>query len=172
MRFHRPARRIVLVPALALAAVTTAVTTAATTACSGGPSPRSSPSPSPAGSPKAAGNPTAVIKTNWERFFAGKTPAAERVSLLQDGQAFAKTISAMSGLGTSASAKVSAVRLASPERAAVTYTVYLGTIKALPDEKGTAVLDNGVWKVSDGSFCQLLALQNGGKAPSVCNSAR
>lgn len=166
MRFRRPARRILVAPALGL------VLAAAATACSGGPAPGPSPAASPpAASPPAAGSPTAAIKANWVKFFDGRTPAAERVSLLQHGQAFARTISAMSGLGTSASAKVSGVRLTSPTRAAVTYTVYLGTVKALPDEKGTAVLENGVWKVSDRSFCVLLTLQNGGKTPSVCNSA-
>jgi hypothetical protein len=77
----------------------------------------------------------------------------------------------MSALGSSASAKVSAVKVTSTSQATVTYTVYLGNTAALPNTKGVAVLENGTWKVSDASFCQLLALQNGGKAPSVCSSA-
>jgi hypothetical protein len=77
----------------------------------------------------------------------------------------------MSALGTSASAKVSAIQLTSPKQATVTYTVYLGNTPALPNAKGVAVLENGTWKVSDASFCELLTLQNGGKAPAVCSSA-
>jgi len=33
------------------------------------------------------------------------------------------------------------------------------------------VYQNGTWKVGDASFCGLLTLENGGKAPSVCSSA-
>jgi hypothetical protein len=105
------------------------------------------------------------------KFFAGTTPNSERVSLLQNGQAFGKTIGAMSSMGTTASAKVTAVKLTSPTKAAVTYTVYLGRTPMLPNAKGVALLENGTWKVSDASFCQLLTLENAGKAPSACSSA-
>jgi hypothetical protein len=33
------------------------------------------------------------------------------------------------------------------------------------------VYQDGTWKVGAGSFCQLLALENGGKAPPGCSSA-
>jgi hypothetical protein len=178
MRFHREARRVIVAPALGL------VLAAAITACS---SSSSSSSSSPAASPSApassaaptsssagtggSSTATATIKANWEKFFSGSTPTSQRVSLLQNGQTFASTISAMSALGSSASAKVSAVQLTSASRATVTYTVYLGKTAALPNAKGVAVLEDGTWKVSDASFCQLLTLQNGGKVPSVCSSA-
>lgn len=175
MRSHREARRVLAAPALGL--MLSLVLAATITACSGsGPaaSPPTTATPAAPGSAPGAGAPSAAvatIKANWVKFFAGTTPAAERVSLLQNGRAFAKTIGAMSVLGTSASARVSAVRLTSPRRAAVTYTVYLGKTAVLPDEKGVAVLENGIWRVSDESFCVLLTLQNGGKTPSVCSSA-
>lgn len=179
MRSHRQARRVLAAPVLGL------VLAAAITACSGSSSSSSKP---PAASPSAAATSaapsptaaagggtssatTATIKANWEKFFSGSTPNSQRESLLQNGQTFAKTISAMSALGSSASAKVSAVQLTSSKQATVTYTVYLGNTAALPNAKGVAVLENGTWKVSDASFCQLLTLQNGGKAPSVCSSA-
>ena len=179
MRFHFEVRRVLAAPALGL------VLAAAISACSGSSSSSSSPPPaspsaatsSAAPSPSSgtgAGNSsatTATIKANWEKFFSGKTPNAERVSLLQNGSAFAQAISGMSALGTSASAKVSNVQLTSSKQAMVTYTVYLGSTAALPNAKGVAVLENGTWKVSDASFCELLTLQNGGKAPSVCSSA-
>ena len=178
MRFHREARRVLVAPALGL------VLAAAITACSSSSSSSSSPaaaSPAaPASSAAAGSSPagtgssgaqTATITTNWEKFFSGTTPTSQRVSLLQNGQTFASTISSMSALGSSASAKVSAVKMTSASQATVTYTVYLGKTAALPNAKGVAVLENGIWKVSDASFCELLTLQNGGKAPSVCSSA-
>lgn len=178
MRFHLEARRVLMAPALGL------VLAAAITACSSSPSSSSSSGASPSAAASSAApssnsgtgvgtssGATAAIKANWVKFFKGSTPNSERVSLLQNGQAFAKTISAMSGMGSSASAKVSSVKLTSPKQATVTYTVYLGSTAALPNAKGVAVLENGSWKVSDASFCQLLTLQNGGKAPSVCSSA-
>lgn len=178
MRFHRQAGRVLAAPALGL------VLAAAITACSSSSSSSAPPAASPsAAATSAAASPTsatgsgtssattATIKANWEKFFSGSTPNSQRESLLQNGQTFAKTISAMSGLGSSASAKVSAIQLTSSKQATVTYTVYLGGTAALPNAKGVAVLENGTWKVSDASFCQLLTLQNGGKAPSVCTSA-
>jgi hypothetical protein len=77
----------------------------------------------------------------------------------------------MESLGTSASAKVSAVKLTSPTQAAVSYSIYLGKTAMLQNQKGVAILDNGTWKVSDASVCVLLTMENAGKAPSVCSSA-
>ena len=42
-------------------------------------------------------------------------------------------------------------------------------LSALANQTGTAVYENGIWKVGDISFCQLLKLENNGTAPSVCN---
>jgi hypothetical protein len=178
MRFHRQARRVLVAPALGLV-LAAAITACSSSSSSSSSSPAASPSApassaTPASSPAGTGSSsaaTATIKANWEKFFSGKTPTSERVSLLQNGQAFASTISSMSALGSSASAKVSAVKVTSASQATVTYTVYLGNTAALPNAKGEAILENGTWKVSDASFCQLLTLQNGGKAPSVCSSA-
>jgi hypothetical protein len=69
-----------------------------------------------------------------------------------------------------ASAKVTAVHLTSPTQATVTYDIFLGGKPALSNQTGTAVYQDGIWKVGDVSFCQLLKLENGGTAPSVCSS--
>jgi len=74
-------------------------------------------------------------------------------------------------MASSASAKVTKVTVTSPAQATVTYNVLLGTTPALTNQSGVAVYQNGTWKVGDASFCGLLALENGGKAPSVCSSA-
>ncbi len=114
-----------------------------------------------------------MITANWEAFFSGKTSAAKKITLLQNGQAYTAIIHAQSGssLASSASAKVTKLTVTSPTQATVTYNVLLGTTPALTGQSGVAVYQNGTWKVGDASFCGLLALENGGKPPSVCSSA-
>ncbi len=161
MRFGLLAGRMIL--ALALAA--------AITACSSSSS--SSVSHTASASAASTTSAAAQIKANWEAFFSGTTPAAEKIALLQNGQKFAAIIQAQaaSGLAKSASAKVTTVHVTSPAQATVTYGIYLGGKPALSNQTGTAVYQDGTWKVGDVSFCQLLALENGGKAPAVCSSA-
>jgi len=148
------------------------------TACGGGsPSPSSTSKPPAASSPAAGagGNAVAEITTNWEAFFSAKTPVSQRVSLLQDGPQFQSVISAQagSGLASQASAKVTKVTVTSPTQATVKYDILLNGTPALTNQTGTAVLDNGTWKVGVTSFCSLLALENGGKVvglPPACQS--
>ncbi len=162
MRSHLLARRIITAPALGLALV------AALAACGSS----STSSVSAPASTHPAPSATAVITANWEAFFSGKTSAAEKITLLQNGQAYTAIIDAQSGssLASSASAKVTKLTVTSPAQATVTYNVLLGTTPALTGQSGVAVYQNGIWKVGDASFCGLLALENGGKAPSVCSS--
>jgi hypothetical protein len=47
----------------------------------------------------------------------------------------------------------------------VAYTVKLGSA-GLPKQTGTAVRENGTWKVGYASLCRLVALQ--GSTPSAC----
>lgn len=175
MRFRYMARRIFLAPALALALA------GAISACSSSPSSSSTSPPTPAatGTPAAAPSTSssggsaatiATIKSNWEKFFNGSTPTSERVALLQNGSAFEAEINSLSALGTAASATVSSVTLASSTLATVHYTVDIAGKAALPNATGSAVYENGTWKVGDASFCSLLTMENGGKAPSVCSS--
>jgi hypothetical protein len=111
------------------------------------------------------------ITANWEAFFDGKTSAAKKISLLQNGSTFAAIINAQagSGLASSAAAKVTAVVVKSATSATVSYDVTLSGATALPNQTGTSVYQGGIWKVGDVSFCQLLKLENGGTAPSVCS---
>ena len=162
MRSHLLARRIITAPALGLALV------AALAACGSS----STSSVSAPASTHPAPSATAVITANWEAFFSGKTSAAKKITLLQNGQAYTAIIDAQSGssLASSASAKVTKLTVTSPAQATVTYNVLLGTRPVLTNQSGVAVYQNGIWKVGDASFCGLLALENGGKAPSVCSS--
>ena len=142
------------------------------TACGGG-----SPSSSSTTTPPAATGGSAVsqITTNWETFFDGKTPVSQRVSLLQDGSQFQSVISAQAGsaLATGASVKVTKVTVTSPTQATVKYNLLEGGAPALSNQTGTAVLENGTWKVGVTSFCGLLTLENGGKTtglPAACQA--
>jgi len=182
MRFNLLARRITLAPALGLAIALTVVacsSSSSTSASSGSSSsaassPVSSSAPASSSSSRAPSNSGAVaqITANWEAFFNGKTPAAKKISLLQNGQLFASIITAQagSGLASSAGAKVTKVVLDSSTKATVTYDITLNGSTALANQTGTAVYQGGIWKVGDVSFCQLLKLENGGTAPSVCSS--
>ncbi len=188
MRFHLLARRIALAPTLAVvlaltvAACSSSSSTSASTSSSSSSAPAAS-SPaasspaasSAASSPSTGGSSAAVaqITTNWEAFFDGKTSAAKKITLLQNGQKFASVINAQAGssIATGAGAKVTAVVVNSPASATVSYGITLNGASALPNQTGTAVYQDGSWKVGDVSFCELLKLENGGTAPSVCSSA-
>jgi hypothetical protein len=178
---HRMWSRLRYVPLLGLALTLAACSSSGTSA----PSPSSSaaapppsasaappqPSPTASGSSGSAGA-TGVIKTNWEAFFNGKTGATQKIALLQNGQTFASVIQAQAGttIASGASAVVTAVVVESASTATVSYNVDLNGTPALSNQTGTAVYQDGMWKVGDVSFCALLTLENGGKAPSVCAS--
>jgi hypothetical protein len=185
MRFQLLAHRIA-VPLLGLALTATAAAcSSSSTSAAGAPSasaPASSsapPSSSAPGSPApsssapaaAGGNAKALITANWEAFFNGKTDAAKKISLLQNGDKFSAIIKAQagSGLASTAGAKVTAVVVNSATSATVSYDITLSGATALANQTGTAVYEDGTWKVGDISFCQLLKLENNGTAPSVCS---
>lgn len=179
MRFHHTARRILLTPALALALA------AAVTACSSGSSSTSTPATSPAApasnstSASASGGSsaaTAAITANWEAFFSSSTPDSKRIQLLQNGQTFAAAVTAFSKspLASAVSAKVNSVTMTSATQATVKYDLTAAGTSVASGASGVAVLEDGVWKVGDASFCGLL--QQGTAilnipVPSACKSA-
>ena len=147
------------------------------TACGGSsPSPSSTSTTPPAAKSATVGaNAVAEITTNWEAFFSAKTPVSQRVSLLQDGSQFQSVISAQagSGLASQASAKVTKVTVTSPTQATVKYDILLNGTPALTNQTGTAVLENGTWKVGVTSFCGLLTIENSGNTtglPAACQT--
>jgi hypothetical protein len=149
-----------------------------TTASSGSPGAASAPPapPTSAAAPASSGTgsaATAQIKADWQEFFSAKTPVATRISLLQNGSAFASILrsQASSPLAASAASSVSAVKVESPAQASVTYSILLHGTPALKNEPGVAVHQDGTWKVGDQSFCALLILESSGKAPAACASA-
>jgi hypothetical protein len=173
-----------LVGACALVALT-----AILGACGGSSSPGSAGSPSPAATSSAAATSpatsatastnagaTAAITANWEAFFSAKTSDSKRVALLQDGTQFASVIKSQSGssLAALATAKVTNVTLNSATQATVKYNILVGGTPELKNQTGTAVLQNGTWKVGVASFCGLLTIENAGKTsglPAACKTA-
>lgn len=161
MPFRYRARQILLVPAIML-------TFSALAACSSSASSSSSPvagtTASAASAPPApsvsGGSTTAVaqIQANWIKFFSSATPNRDRIALLQNGQAFSSAIGNFSSnpLASAVKAKVDSVTLTSATRAAVQYDLTAAGISVAKGQTGTAVLENGVWKVGDDIFCGLL----------------
>jgi len=173
MGFTALARRAVLAPALALALA------AAVAACSSSSSSSSS-SSAPAASAAASSSAPAATNTsgavaqitaNWEKFFASSTPVSEKVTLLQNGSVFSGAISGLTSLVSGLGAKVTGVTLNSPTSATVTYNLTAAGSSLLSGQTGTAVYEDGVWKVGDASLCGLLKLVPGGSEPAACSSA-
>ena len=160
--------------ALVAAACSSSGPTTAPTASPSAASPPVSPAATPSeGASPSAQSPAAAkaeIERNWTRFFNGQTPPGQKIDLLVDGQQFAGVIeaSSQSQLARSTRAKVTNVSLTGPDTATVTYDVLVGGQPALTDRQGTAVRTDGTWRVSDASFCSLLAL--GGQVPAACPS--
>jgi hypothetical protein len=152
------------------------VALAATVAACGSSSPSSGTSKPPAAATPASSSAVSQITANWEAFFSAKTPTSQRVSLLQDGSQFQSIISAQAGggLASQASAKVVKVTVSSPTQATVKYDILLNGTPALSNQTGTAVYQDGTWKVGVTSFCGLLTLENGGKTsslPTACQTS-
>ncbi len=179
MRFNLLARRITLAPALGLALAMTVVacsssssTSASTSTSSSASSPAATGS-SAASSSSSTGNSAAAaqITANWEKFFSSSTPTAQRVSLLQNGSKFTTAINDLASLplASGIGAKVTNVVVNSPTKATVTYNLTANGTALLSNQSGTAVYQDGTWKVGDASLCALFKLVPGGTVPSACN---
>jgi hypothetical protein len=148
------------------------VALAVTVSACGGNSPSSSNTSKPAAS-ASANNAVSQITANWETFFSPASSVSKRVSLLQDGAQVQSAVQSLLGssFASQASAKVTNVTVNSPTQATVTYNILLSGKPVLKNQTGTAVLENGIWKVGVSSFCSLAALANGGKTtglPAPC----
>jgi hypothetical protein len=184
MQFSPLARRIALAPTLAavLALTVAACSSSSSTSAATSPSAASAPAssvtasaPVSSSAPSAGANSAAVaqITANWEKFFSSSTPVSEKVTLLQNGTTFEAAIKAFANfpLASSLGAKVTNVTVNSATSATVTYSITTSSGSTLlPNQKGTAVYQDGVWKVGDASLCGLLKLVPGSTAPAACNS--
>ena len=179
MRLPLVARRIILAPALALAlalavAACSSSSSSSSSSASSSSAPASSAPASSAPASSASGSSAAVaeITANWEKFFNFGTPTSERVALLQNGSAFSSAISAPSKipLASGIGAKVTGVTVNSATSATVNYNLVSGSSTLLGGQTGTAVYEDGTWKVGDASLCGLFKLVPGGTVPAACNS--
>ena len=186
MPVHQIARRGLLVPALglALAATMTACSSSSSSSSSVAAAPSSAPaSPTPvattaAPSPSATASKqatsgaaaAAAIKQDWVTFFNPKTSVAAKEAILENGSKYEALLKSQASNPTAAtaSASVQSVKITSPTGATIDYTILVSGSPVLKGQKGTAVYQDGTWKVSKTSFCGLAALENGGKAPAVC----
>jgi hypothetical protein len=188
MRLPLVARRIILAPVLgltlvlAVAACSSSASSSSSSSSSAAASPTSSSVPvssapvssAPASSAPASGNSAAAaqITANWEKFFNSSTPLSQRVALLQDGSTFSSAIQSFSSLplANGIGAKVTGVTVTSATMATVTYSIVSGSTTLLGGQSGTAVLQDGTWKVGDASLCNLFKLIPGGSVPAACSS--
>ena len=181
MRFPLVARRIILAPALGLALALAVAACSSSSSSSSSSAPASSapassaPASSASSAPASAGSSAAAaqITANWEKFFSASTPLSQRVALLQNGSSFSSAINAFSKLplADGIGAKVTGVTVNSATSATVTYAIVSGSTTLLGGQTGTAVYEDGMWKVGDASLCNLFKLVPGGSVPAACNSA-
>jgi hypothetical protein len=185
MRFPLVARRIILAPVLGLALVlavsacssssSSSSSSSASSATSSSAPVSSAPVSSAPASSSSSGNSAAVaeITTNWEKFFNASTPLSQRVALLENGSSFSSAIDSFSKLplANGIGAKVTGVTVTSATMATVTYSIVSGSTTLLGGQTGTAVYQDGTWKVGDASLCNLFKLIPGGSEPAACSSA-
>jgi hypothetical protein len=169
MRFNPIARRIYLAPALGLVLVTamsacssssSSSSSSAASAAASSAATSASPTASATSSAAAGGSASAVseITANWNTFFNSATPNSKRVQLLENGSQFSSAISAFasSPLAAAVTSKVDSVALSSATQAKVKYDLSALGQTVASGASGTAVLQDGTWKVGDDVFCGLL----------------
>jgi hypothetical protein len=162
------------VAAAVLLALAPALTSCTDEDGGGGDSPPRTPTveTTPSAPPSAPADVTAAeqeVRRNWQKFFDPKTSLEDKQKLLENGERMASVLRAFSGdeRGGQVRAKVDKVDFTSPTEANVTYALTLKGATALPDAAGTAVEQDGTWKVSAKSLCALVQLSGDGSAPAV-----
>ncbi|MFJ4835707.1 hypothetical protein ACIP79_38235 [Streptomyces sp. NPDC088747] len=123
--------------------------------------------PSPAGPSDAAAAEQEVTE-NWEKFFDPAVALKDKQAVLENGEEMAPVLEGFSGdqRGQQVQAEVQKVEFTSPADANVTYSLILEGATALPGASGTAVEQDGTWKVSVSTLCALVQLSgNASPAP-------
>ena len=108
-----------------------------------------------------AASATSQIKTNWSQFFDSTKSIEQHQAVLQNGSqlraALQQQLSNPLSHGVSANA-TTVVIAADHKTAQVTFDILRGSSVLLHNSAGSAVLDQGVWKVSKETFCTLARL--------------
>lgn len=113
----------------------------------------------------------AEVRAAYEGFFDGSKPAETKLALLERSSELGEAL-ALAGKdpnATKSSAKVQSVAFISPTEATVTYDILSSGQVVLPGAMGKAVKEDGAWKVSAQTFCQLTALSSGQTTIAGCS---
>jgi hypothetical protein len=137
--------------------------------------PSSVTSTTPAATATAPADPAAAkaeITKNWEKFLSSGTSSTVATALLEDGDqlgpALSKAQQEDKTTGGNRSAKVKKITFTSATTANVNYILHAAGTTL--NSAGTAVLQNGVWKVTTVTFCTLVVLGNGERPVKGCPS--
>ncbi|MFF3624304.1 hypothetical protein [Streptomyces sp. NPDC002467] len=120
-----------------------------------------------AGGPADPAAAKAQIEKNWAVFFDPKSTTEQKAAVLEHGDFLEPLLGGLAKLpkADKVSVKVTDVTFTSPTQATVTYDLLVSGTPAMSGNKGIAVLDDGVWKVSLKSLCGLIEL-SGTSVPS------
>ncbi|MFM9367949.1 hypothetical protein [Streptomyces sp. Da 82-17] len=107
------------------------------------------------------------VKENWEKFFDAEVPLNQKEAVLENGAEMRPVLQAFGSdpRGKQVEAKVTDVKFTSKTQADVTYTLTLDGQPALPNASGTAVEQDGTWKVSVKTLCALVQMNSGNASP-------
>ncbi len=107
------------------------------------------------------------VRANWEKFFDPAVSLRDKEAVLENGAEMRQVLRSFSGdeRGRQVRARVAKVEFTSAKDADVTYALTLKGATALPSASGTAVDQDGTWKVSVKTLCALVQL-SGNKSPS------
>ncbi|MET9409929.1 hypothetical protein ABZX90_29790 [Streptomyces sp. NPDC002935] len=154
-----------------VAATAVLVLAAALTACSDDSGGASTAPPTPSVDQSTSAQPSATapadpaaaekeIKQNWEKFFDPAVSTKDKQAVLENGDQMAQVLQGFNGdqRGQQVKANVEKIEFTSPTDANVTYTLTLKGATALPNASGTAVEQDGTWKVSVNTLCALVQL--------------
>lgn len=110
------------------------------------------------------------IRQNWVKFFDPAVSLKDKQAVLENGDKLGLLLQAFSGdqRGGQVEAKVEKVEFTSPTAASVNYALLLEGATALPDASGTAVEQDGTWKVSLNTLCALVGLSGDATAAPGC----
>ncbi|CAL9648127.1 hypothetical protein SUDANB1_06518 [Streptomyces sp. enrichment culture] len=124
----------------------------------------------PASAPADRAAAEAEVRQNWEKFFDPNTSTEEKQAILENGDRMGPVLQAFSGdeRGGQVQAKVTKVEFTSATEADVTYTLTLKGATALPNASGTAVEEEGTWKVSVKALCSLVQMSGNGSPVPGC----
>ncbi|MET9323829.1 hypothetical protein ABZX75_27155 [Streptomyces sp. NPDC003038] len=109
----------------------------------------------------------AQVEKNWTTFFDPEASTDQKAGVLENGDTLKPLLTAFAADPNAAksSAKVTGVDFTSSQEAQVTYDLLVGGTPALPGSKGTAVLQDGVWKVSVKTLCALVKISGNTSVP-------